>query len=298
MGTRVPRALPCRFSRLAMASRRSRHPVRGRDPMFDTNGTSDKPQSKIWYNDGLWWCCINNQSTLAIYNLSGGTWTKRVDLQSATNRVLQGGTLRLSLGWGPISSWPCTVARPPKSTNHLRFGESDLQHLGRIPVSIPMLSGSETIVIDKDSTGRLWATYEAGQKIGVVYSTSADHTMWVTTPVVLSGTVEVDDISTIVAFGGDKIGVLWSDQRGQQVSFRVHLDSDPPATWQPRGRAYRIRLYRRPSQPQADSQGRVYSRRRIFRRHLGGTSRSERRVDRHDRRERARLRHPPVAADR
>jgi hypothetical protein len=199
--------------------------------MFDTRGTSDKPQSKLWYNDDLWWCCIDNLNTLAIYKLSGGTWTKKVDVQAAVIPNLKGGTADCL--WDGTHLF---IAAYGSSTSKIYKYTYDAVNqtyvlMAGFPVSLTMLANSETIVIDEDSTGRLWATYEANGKIQVTYSTSADHTQWLSTPLAISGTVDPDDISTIVAFGGNTIGVLWSDQRVQQVCFRTHLDSDPPGTW-------------------------------------------------------------------
>jgi hypothetical protein len=42
-----------------------------------------------------------------------------------------------------------------------------------------------------------------------------------------------DDISAMLAFNGDRIGVMWSNQLTTKTYFAVHLDSAPPASWQP-----------------------------------------------------------------
>ena len=63
--------------------------------------------------------------------------------------------------------------------------------------------------------------------------------MW-GTPFALPGaaTVDSDDISTIVAFGGDRVGVMWSNQDASADYFAVHLDSAADTTWQPIETAY------------------------------------------------------------
>ncbi len=84
------------------------------------------------------------------------------------------------------------------------------------PVTV-RTGGAEAMVLDKDSTGRLWITYTQSNKVWVNRSTTADH-VW--TPAAAfnppsapsesnNATVDQDDISTLVAFD-DKIGVLWS----------------------------------------------------------------------------------------
>jgi hypothetical protein len=43
-----------------------------------------------------------------------------------------------------------------------------------------------------------------------------------------------DDISSLVAFGGNKIGVMWSNQKDSTNYFAVHLDGGADTIWQPR----------------------------------------------------------------
>jgi len=50
--------------------------------------------------------------------------------------------------------------------------------------------------------------------------------------VVLDATVSSDDISSLVRFDGDKIGVMWSDTTAApQMRFRFHSDADPVGVW-------------------------------------------------------------------
>ena len=41
-----------------------------------------------------------------------------------------------------------------------------------------------------------------------------------------------DDVPAIIAFGGDKIGLMWSNQLDKKFYFAVHRDGDPDQTWQ------------------------------------------------------------------
>src|SRR5712691_11888111 len=102
------------------------------------------------------------------------------------------------------------------------------------PVSLPLIgigassSGKTTgtLALDQDSTGKLWAAYTGGGSGGdgnvrVISSTSADHLTWDTTGFILEtglGLVKVET-SPILAFGGNKIGVGWSNQRTNQVAL-------------------------------------------------------------------------------
>ncbi len=46
-----------------------------------------------------------------------------------------------------------------------------------------------------------------------------------------------DDISSIIAFGGNKIGIMWSNQNKRITYFAVHLDNNADTTWEPREEA-------------------------------------------------------------
>ena len=200
--------------------------------MFPTLGTSDKPQSKLWHNDGYWWACIDDLQKLSIYRLEGATWVQALDLQAAVVPILKGGTSDalwdgrnlFVAAYDPIASLVYKLGYDAAAKTYAV--------LPGFPVALPMRPGSETIVLDEDSTGRLWATYEAETKIYVTYTTSADHKTWLATPLAVGTGVNIDDISSVVAFGGNRIGVAWSDQTAQRLCFRVHRDADPPGTWQ------------------------------------------------------------------
>ena len=111
------------------------------------------------------------------------------------------------------------------------------------PVTLPLQgdpTSAKTAVLAQDSTGTLWVTYHTNDvgattgKIHVIWSTSADQTVWNTTGLVLQEPVSPGDVANIVAFD-HKIGVLWSNQAvaGTNFGFRVHVDGDPETTWQP-----------------------------------------------------------------
>ncbi len=97
-------------------------------------------------------------------------------------------------------------------------------------------SKSETLVIDKDSTGQLWISWIEDRKVKVNRSTTNDLT-WgepFTLPVQGGNTGSENDISSVVAFGGGKIGVMWSNQSAEANYFAVHNDADPDNISQPR----------------------------------------------------------------
>src|SRR5262245_8359281 len=200
--------------------------------MFDTPGVGDKPESKLWHQNGSWWCCINNATRLSIYKLSGTTWTKKMDVQQTPVVPFdKGGTCDVL--WDGTNLFIATWGTPIVKIYKLSYSAAtdNFTVMTGFPVSVGVNFGSETVVLAKDSTGRLWFTYEAMNQIWVDYSISADHRTW--SPALSIGTgVAADDISTVVAFGGNKIGVIWSDQTAWRTVMRVHRDTDAPNTWQ------------------------------------------------------------------
>ncbi len=98
----------------------------------------------------------------------------------------------------------------------------------------------EALTIDKDSTGRVWATWQQGNRI-YLNATGTDGRYWGTPfahPASLSpeglSNVSVDDTSAVIAFDGNKIGVMWSRQVGDALDGRYwsyHVDGTPDTDW-------------------------------------------------------------------
>jgi hypothetical protein len=91
---------------------------------------------------------------------------------------------------------------------------------------------TETLVLVKDSTGQLWATWTQQSQVFVNRTTGSD-TAWGTPFALPGGTgLTADDISSVVAFGGNRVGIMWSDQSDDQMKFAVHQDStSSDTTW-------------------------------------------------------------------
>src|SRR5215212_8970469 len=95
---------------------------------------------------------------------------------------------------------------------------------------------TETLVIDKDSTGKLWATWSQNSTIFVNHTVNGDDHTWGTPfalPIATASNLSVDDNSAVIAFHHDQIGVMWSNQTTAQDAmwFSVHRDSDPDNVW-------------------------------------------------------------------
>ena len=177
--------------------------------------------SGLWYNDGTWWGNLwdTASSDFHIFRFDAAT-SKWVDTGVATDTranthhdvLWDGKTLYVASyrfvndGLPAEPNFPTTMRRysyDSAAKTYKLLGSSNINN-----------QRVEALTIDKDSKGRLWATWQQGNRIylnntdegGVTWGTPFQH------PASLSN-VSVDDISAVIAFGG-KVGVMWSRQVG------------------------------------------------------------------------------------
>ncbi|MGI0013075.1 MAG: hypothetical protein ACREBU_06500, partial [Nitrososphaera sp.] len=205
------------------------------------NPTEDETESKLWYHDGFWW---------------GVFW----DINALKHRIYQ--LDRDKQCW--LNVGPDVDERPRSSADVLSDGQklyvashdklttasgSDLGRLYRFsynavsksysldrgfPVTINSAK-SESLVLTKNSTGQLWATWTENGKV-MLNRTLGDDLSW-GTPFVLpvqGNDATAQDVSSMIAFGGNKIGVIWGNQIDQKYYFAVHLDNNADLDWEPR----------------------------------------------------------------
>jgi hypothetical protein len=200
------------------------------------NGPSaEKPQSKLWYNDGSWWGDM--------YDVSSSTWRIfRLDLATQQWVATPTATDSRTATW-PDTLWDGThlyiasAGRNPASNSDsaklYRFSYSTATKSYHLDSGYPttiVSGGMEAIVLDEDSTGALWATWTRNNQ---VYVNTTEGTGAWGTPFVLpvaGTTVDPDDISSVVSLKG-AIGVMWSNQVDQAMYFAQHRDGDPATTW-------------------------------------------------------------------
>ena len=214
--------------------------------------TSDKPQSKLWFNDGLWWATMFEpvSSTWHIYRLNRPSeqWVDtgtQVDNrpQTLSDALWDGQKLYIGSQWVTISTTEAPKASvSAKPARLYRYSYSSATKTYSLDTGFPKSinnNSSESLTIDKDTTGRIWATWtqvsgsnQNGFTNAVYVNSSATGEVW-GTPMVLPVTGAnpgPDDISGLVAFKS-KIGVLWSNHLDDTVYWAVHKDGDPLTTW-------------------------------------------------------------------
>ena len=189
-----------------------------------------KPQSKVWKYNGFWWTAIpiKNDGTY-LYRLDGNSWTKLIKLTDHTDVHADAkavGDITHILFVRSSSSDFVSIQYVPSSNNYQFWS-------GRNPnlVSINLGSGVETATIDIDSNGKIWLAADNAPSIDVRWSVSP-YSSWSSAITINSGhNIDSDDICSVTAFDGNKIGVLWSNQKDKKFQFKYHLDNNNNTTW-------------------------------------------------------------------
>lgn len=219
--------------------------------------SGEKPESKLWWNDGSWWASMWDAS-------GGGYRIHRLDL--GTQTWLNTGTAldprsnsRADTLWHQGSGklyvashiYNASGASNPDGARLYRYSynpQTDAYALDSgFPVAINA-ARSESLVIDRDSTGQLWATWVQSSQVWVnrtICNPTCNDASW-GTPFVpaVNGTfpnstsVSSDDISSLIAFGDNRIGVMWSNQSHDAWYFASHTDSAADTTWTASQRAF------------------------------------------------------------
>jgi hypothetical protein len=200
------------------------------------NPTGEKPQSKLWFNDGSWWGILFDVSTekhqIYRYDPAAHTWSDTgtvVDERNTSKADVLWDDSRLyvvSAGPGEGGDSDARVMRysydPATETYSLDAG---------FPAGITR-GGMEAIVVAKDTVGQLWVTYTRNGQVYVSHSLGDDQSWTEPFALPVGGTsVDPDDISSVIAFGG-QIGVMWSNQIDDAFYFATHKDGEPADAWQ------------------------------------------------------------------
>lgn len=212
-------------------------------PYVGSSPTGTKPESKLWWNDGVWWASMatTTKGAFHIFKLdpTAQSWidtgtpldtrkNSRADClwDASQQKLYVASHLRAADSNKSTSGMPANLYRLSYDSVTKKYTLDS-----GFPVAINDVS-SETLVIDKDSTGKLWATWTQLSQV-YVNATTTDDLHW-GSPFVpdVSGTSNApDDISSLISFGPGQIGLMWSNQLTPAMYFAVHLDGDPDGTW-------------------------------------------------------------------
>ncbi len=211
--------------------------------------TGREPQSKLWYNDGLWWGSLFSSSSrdFDIYRLNWATqtWSDTgvvVDerTKSSADALWDGNKLYVVSAISDQSSSSSPPTSGDTSIRVMRYSYSSAAKTYSLDAGYPVTIANaavESVSLDKDTTGTIWVTwtYANGAGYRSVYVThSTTNTATYVTPYVipLTGTSNLNnsDYSAIVAYNGN-IGVMWSNQNDATMYFAYHVDGAADTAW-------------------------------------------------------------------
>ena len=221
--------------------------------------TGEKPESKLWWNDGFWWGSLFNPTDdkFHIYRLNWGTQTWEdtgviIDNRPNTKAdALWDGTKLYVASHVAIESDGEETATDINWARLYRFSYDAAQQKYTLDAGFPSninRDRTETLVLAKGASGRLWATYVSrgttanpNRDYRVFVNSSADGATWGTAFVpVLNGDstpihVKRGDIAAVVAFE-DKIGVMWNntlddDNHTLHFAYRAETNSSATDPW-------------------------------------------------------------------
>ncbi|MGH3029981.1 MAG: calcium-binding protein [Gaiellaceae bacterium] len=232
--------------------------------------SGSKPESKLWWNDGLWWGSLWHEASREFHifrlDVATQTWvdtgvalddrpgTRADTLWDAAAKKLYVASHRFSES--PAPGYPSRLYRFSYNASTNTYTRD-----AGFPVTFNNFR-TETLVIAKDSTGQLWATWTEGGKVwirGSVCDPVCDDASWGTTFPAASEVDPDDDISSLIAFGGNRIGVMWSNQENWTFGFAVHEDGWEDNVWALETALAGNQLSDDHINVKADSAGRVYA---------------------------------------
>lgn len=203
--------------------------------------SGSKPESKLWFADGAWWGILFDTTSgdFHIFRLHAESqaWTDTGTVVDRRNNSVPDALWDADTGKlyvashvyseSPASGYPSYLYRFSYDASTQRYTLDS-----GFPAQINPFR-TETLVIAKDGTGQLWATWTQGAQAwvaGTVCPGACDDRTW-GPPIQLSSlALKADDISSLIAFDG-KVGVWWSNQSTKKDYFAVHDDSAQDTAW-------------------------------------------------------------------
>ena len=213
--------------------------------------TGQKPQSKLWFNDGSWWGILwsKAQGGFTVWKFDWNTdkWTD----QGSTTKLDTRNRGQADVTWTGSKLYvtsnidPTVTNTTDKATKLWRLSYNSSTKKYAVDSGFPVTlvsSAVESVTFDRAYDGKLWFTYtldqsDGSRKLFVRHSTTSDTTWGAAfTPNVAGATgLSADDISSLVAYKGTdgvgKIGVMWSNQATGTMYYISHIDGQGDTSW-------------------------------------------------------------------
>lgn len=199
--------------------------------------TADKAQSKLWYAQNAWWGVLLDPKTQA-FRIHRLDWASQVWQDTATV-VDERPFSTADVLWDGTHLYIATAGSAPylrDAARLLRFTWDGAHTRWALDKGFPVAltrTGVGTLVIDRDSTGKLWISYLEGGRLTINRSVGSD-TTWGTPFVIPPAQAAPAAARALLLAAGKTIAVLWSNSAENSISLAVHHDGRPDEEWDPR----------------------------------------------------------------
>ncbi len=191
-----------------------------------TTNTGEKPQSKIWFYDNMWWAVLANKNGTKLWQLVGSKWVNVLHLSDSTNTradVRATGNVTHILLYNGWNSELVSVEYDAKNKRYRPWS------VRTNAVNIHLERSGETATIDIDTSGRMWLASDDETEVHVRWS-DQPYTEW-SEPITIASNITRDDICAITSFPNGNMGILWSNQLTKRFGFRLHDNNSSPDNW-------------------------------------------------------------------
>lgn len=235
---------------LLVAPRSSAHPATATStfavagPSFRGTSTptgTKRAETPVWWNDDSWWASMWSNGRHAFHIFRFVTRLERwVDTgtaiddrpNTAADALSDGKHVYIASHKRVRDLTPATSGSP---TYFYRFSYIRRAHEYELDRGFPTMINdyrTETVVVAEDSRGRIWATWQQGDRIMVAHTVRRQRG-WSVSPLPFpQAETTVDDISAVVAFS-HRIGIMWSNQSPalDGMYFSTHADDAAATAW-------------------------------------------------------------------
>ncbi len=191
-----------------------------------TSNTGEKPQSKVWFYDDMWWAVLANKNGTKLWQLVDSKWINVLHLSDSTNVTADiraiGNITHILLYQG----WDSELVSLEYDARNKRY---QLWSVRPYAVNIHLERLGETATIDIDASGRMWLASDDETEVHVRWS-DPPYIEW-SNPITIASDIARDDICAITAFPDGNIGVIWSNQLTKRFGFRLHDKNASPDNW-------------------------------------------------------------------
>ncbi len=189
-----------------------------RGPSFSGAGTApsgSKPESKLWRNDGFWWASMWDTASQDFHIFGRHRRRPRRPCEHEGRRALgrQPPLRRLAR----LLDEPRGRLSQPALPLQLQPGDRHVfarQRLPGLDQQLPHRDARDRQGLDREAVGDLDPEQPGLRQPHDRRRCQLGHPL------------------SLVAFGGSKIGVMWSNQNASALYFAVHEDGQPDTTWQ------------------------------------------------------------------